>query len=134
MHADARDELIQRLVEEKRQGKEYSEIRNTLKSYDLEPEEVSQIIRLVDDQFLRSLNKNKDIRKAWELMITGGLMTVAGLIILLLTLVGILSFGLFYWNFISLLGGPGMMMLGYRKYKRFKQYGDTRKRLRFSEK
>lgn len=75
------DPRIEELVRKKLEGKSYSEIREELKSSGMAAEEISQLIRQVDERVLRETLEQGSRQKTQQWYRWGLVLAVAGLIL-----------------------------------------------------
>lgn len=88
--AEKVDNRVEELAREKLEGKSYSEIRAGLSQSGLTPEEISNLIRMVDEKVLEETAGKGDIEKA-RLWYRAGLgLAVAGLIMAILFNAGLI--------------------------------------------
>ncbi|MBU0489244.1 MAG: hypothetical protein KKD31_14960 [Bacteroidetes bacterium] len=106
-------------LNEKRKGMEYSEIRKTLASKNLDEDRIKDLIRHIDNQIIKDeLLKTKN-RKAFELIIAGSVVSVVGLAITIGTFLGVINMGdSFLLAYGPILGGLGMLFAGLGKYRK----------------
>jgi hypothetical protein len=75
------DNRIEELVREKLEGKSYSKIREELKDSGMSPEEISQLIRLVDQRVLKETVEQGNRQRTQQWYRWGLVLAVAGLIL-----------------------------------------------------
>jgi len=73
--------MVEELSRQKLEGKSYSEIRAELSGSGMTPEEVSKVIRQVDEKVLKAETEQKHAAKARQWYRTGLFLSVFGLII-----------------------------------------------------
>lgn len=75
------DPRIEELTREKLEGKSYSEIRGELKSSGMAAEEISQLIRQVDERVLRETLEQGSRQRTQQWYRSGLVLAVAGLVL-----------------------------------------------------
>ena len=90
--------LIEKLSLEKQDGKSYSKIRSELEEYGMSPEEISKLIRQVDERVLENVVKETAGDKFRQVYSGGLALAVAGLLITVL-----FNLGMFLQEFPALL-------------------------------
>ena len=76
-----KEKIIEELAEEKLGGRSYSEIRSELKESGMSPDEISNIIRKVDEKVLAEAKSGAQPDKAKQLYRAGLILAVIGLAI-----------------------------------------------------
>ena len=90
------DKLIESLVREKLDGKSYTSIREELAASGMSDEEISKLIRQVDEQVLKSVREGgRDVVRLWYR--SGLVLAVIGLILSVAFNAGILLQGIPAW-------------------------------------
>ena len=80
MHTDS-DERIEQLVRDKLEGKSYTEIREELRNSGMKPEEISRLIRQVDERVLSEAVDQGSRKRSQQWYRWGLVLAVAGLIL-----------------------------------------------------
>lgn len=75
------EKIIEELASEKLEGKSYSDIRSELKESGMSPDEISKIIRQVDERVLNEAKSGAQPDKARQLYRVGLILAVIGLAI-----------------------------------------------------
>ncbi len=93
MQTKTTEELIEYFLHEKRKGMGFSEIRKSLVENHVDEDEIKFIINTIDDQILIEERLKSQNNKAKELIYIGPFITIAGLILTLGTLTGVIYMG-----------------------------------------
>ncbi|WP_319499884.1 hypothetical protein [uncultured Draconibacterium sp.] len=113
------NELIENFVKERRNGKDYSAIRNELKALGLEEPAVKNILRDIDRQILLEEQINVQKTGANEMIWIGLVLIVIGIVITIGSLVGRFNIGnSIIINYGPVIAGIGLFLTGIRRRKR----------------
>lgn len=113
------DELYDYLLQQKRNGMSFSEIRRLLKEKQLDEETIAVIIRNIDKQVLRDEGLKHQRQKARELIGIGLFIVAAGLVVTVGTYTGFIKMGhSFMLAHGPVLGGLGVFFAGLGKYRK----------------
>ncbi|MDQ3190079.1 MAG: hypothetical protein M3Q58_00640 [Bacteroidota bacterium] len=119
MDSKSIDELIEYFLIEKRNGMDFSEIRKTLESKELEENKIKIIIRSIDNLILKEEKTVSQNKKAKELIYIGLAVTLAGLFVTVGTYTGIINMGnSFLLAYGPVSGGIGILFTGLGKYEK----------------
>jgi hypothetical protein len=115
---------IEELAREKLEGKSYSKIREELKASGMKEEELSQLIRQVDDKVLKETLKQGDRQRTSQWYRLGMVLAVAGLILSIVYNAGMIFSQLpalvVYSPFLA-----GILLMFYGRLMRRKRSGPT---------
>ena len=112
------EELIEYFLQEKRNGKGFSEIRSELVAMNVKEEDVKMILRLIDDEILNEEIVKSNKQKAKELIYIGAFIFLVGFIFTVSTFVGLIKMGdSFLLAYGPILAGAGVVYSGVRRYR-----------------
>ncbi|MDX8341598.1 hypothetical protein SLH46_20535 [Draconibacterium sp. IB214405] len=113
------NELIEHFLDERRNGKDYSAIRNELNNRGLEESVVKNILRDIDRQILLEDQIKVQRTGTNEMIWIGLVLIVIGIVITIGSLVGIFNIGnSIIVNYGPVVAGVGIFLTGIRRRKR----------------
>ena len=118
------EKRIEKLAGEKLEGKSYSEIREELKASGMAPEEISKLIRKVDERVLEETLEQGERQRSPNLYRWGLALAVAGLILSILYNAGLVLPRLPAWAAYSPFLA-GILLMFYARMKQRKKSAST---------
>lgn len=85
--------LIDYCLEEARNGKDFGTLRDELKAFNLEPKEIDQIIKYVDDNLLNNALQGAHKSHRREYLMVGWFLLIVGVLATILSYTGIIDMG-----------------------------------------
>ncbi len=107
------DELIKYYLAEKRNGKEFTEIRKELEEKKVEEKIIKLIIRSIDNNILKEETSKVANLKAREVIVIGIVLTLIGIFITMGTYSGVIQMGdSFLFAYGPVFGGIAILLIG----------------------
>lgn len=119
---DISKDRLEELSTQKLEGKSYSEIRNDLAGNGLNPEEISKVIRQVDEIVLKAETEMKHTAKARQWHRTGLVLALIGLLLSIAYNAGYILMGFPAWLVYSPFFA-GILLMFYGRMQQRKQPG-----------
>ncbi|MBO3697635.1 hypothetical protein [Roseivirga sp. E12] len=85
--------LIDYCLEEARKGKDFGTLREELQAFNLEPQEINQIIKYVDDNLLTNALHGAYKSHRREYLMVGWFLLIVGVLATVLTYTGVINMG-----------------------------------------
>lgn len=105
-----RKKMLDYCIEEARNGKDFGELRNELKQLGLDDQDIKEIIKFVDTQRINHAINNAKKKHKREYFLLGCFLIAIGLIVTLLTFLGLFEMGNTYLlSFSTILTGVALI-------------------------
>uniref|UniRef100_UPI003216D0D1 hypothetical protein n=1 Tax=uncultured Draconibacterium sp. TaxID=1573823 RepID=UPI003216D0D1 len=113
------NEITEHFLNEKRNGKDFSGIKKELVTYNLNEDEIKEVLKEIDRHIfheeINAINKSG----AYEIILIGLALIIVGLVITFGTLFGLFNTGSsFIVMYGPIIGGAGILLSGLRKNRR----------------
>jgi len=112
MKADL-DELIKYYLAEKRNGKDFTEIRKELEEKKIKEDTIKLIVRSIDNKIIKEETSKVANLKAKEVIVIGIVLTLIGIFITMGTYSGVIQMGdSFLFAYGPVFGGIAILLIG----------------------